>query len=124
MKQRCQNPKSKSYAGYGGRGITVCEKWQTFEGFFEDMGEQPEGLSLERKENDLGYTLENCKWATAKEQMRNRRVTVMHEGRPIAEIAEENGLSPKLLRERLKAGYTGADLIAKGRHSRWHKAVA
>ena len=73
MIQRCTNPKRSNYAYYGGRGITVCEAWKTFDGFYADMGDRPEGTTLERKENDKGYEPGNCCWATVKEQSNNRR---------------------------------------------------
>lgn len=75
MTQRCVNPKDASYKNYGGRGIKVCKEWlDSFEAFFKDMGERPEGLTIERKNNELGYFPGNCKWATHSEQNRNQRV--------------------------------------------------
>lgn len=74
MIQRCTNPNNLSYSRYGGRGITVCEEWKTFEKFFEDMGECPEGHSIERKDVNAGYNKENCVWADATEQARNQRL--------------------------------------------------
>lgn len=73
MKQRCANPKHGKYPRYGGRGITVCERWMTFSNFLADMGERPEGKTLDRIDNERGYEPGNVRWATPKEQMANRR---------------------------------------------------
>jgi hypothetical protein len=109
MKSRCDNPKNKFYADYGGRGIVYCEEWKDFKAFFSDMGEAPEGLSLERIENSKGYSKENCKWATRKEQQNNRRNTKMIEynGKmwPKQIIAAEFGIDPHTLMNRLKRGW-------------------
>lgn len=75
MVQRCHNSRNARYADYGGRGITVCERWRDFVNFYADMGERPAGRSLDRIDNDLGYSPENCRWATNTEQRRNRRDT-------------------------------------------------
>jgi len=74
MKQRCTNPTNIAYKYYGGRGISFCSRWDAFENFFEDMGERPIGLTLERVDNEKGYSKENCKWANQKEQIRNSRI--------------------------------------------------
>jgi hypothetical protein len=74
MRQRCQNPAHHGYANYGGRGITVCERWRDFGAFLADMGERPEGLTLDRIDNDGNYEPGNCRWATALEQRHNQRV--------------------------------------------------
>jgi hypothetical protein len=73
MITRCTNINHKFYKHYGGRGITVCVSWLLFENFFADMGERPEGLTLDRRDNDKGYYKENCRWATQSQQVSNRR---------------------------------------------------
>lgn len=76
MHSRCFNPEHASYRDYGGRGITVCPEWASFDQFFADMGEPPEGLSLDRIDNNSGYAPNNCRWASTKEQQRNKRTNV------------------------------------------------
>src|SRR3990172_8859973 len=75
MKQRCLNPGALRFKDYGGRGIRICERWMRFENFLTDMGKRPAGRSLDRKNNDGGYSRENCRWATRTEQMNNTRRT-------------------------------------------------
>src|SRR5215471_14320347 len=71
MKRRCFNPERKLWPRYGGRGITVCDRWLVFSNFLADMGEKPKGLTLERVNNDGDYEPNNCKWGTPTEQSRN-----------------------------------------------------
>ena len=72
MRVRCNNANTPNYHRYGGRGITICDRWQKFENFYEDMGEKPSEIhSLDRIDNDGNYEPDNCKWSTPKEQSRN-----------------------------------------------------
>lgn len=73
MKQRCENPTAHGYPWYGAKGVKVCDRWQKFENFFADMGEKPEGLSLDRINPFGNYEPENCRWADAKTQRLNTR---------------------------------------------------
>ena len=73
MKARSQNPNHKDYKNYGGRGIKVCNRWKDFVNFLADMGEKPEGLTLDRINNDGNYEPSNCRWTTPKEQRQNQR---------------------------------------------------
>lgn len=111
MRERCTNPKLRSFKDYGARGITVCERWSSFENFYADMGPRPvPGMSLERMNNDGNYEPGNVRWATATEQARNRRssVLVTFNGRTatIAEWADRTGLSQLRISERLRAGWS------------------
>jgi hypothetical protein len=80
IKQRCYNPKVKNYHRYGGRGITMCDKWlNDFEQFVKDMGERPKGHSIDRINNDLGYCPENCKWVTKETNCNNTSTNFFYE---------------------------------------------
>ncbi len=89
MRQRCENPNNTGYSDYGGRGITVCARWSKFKNFIADMGERPPGLTLNRKNNNLGYSPENCEWSTPKQQQRNRRNNLMLTLNGVTKVATE-----------------------------------
>lgn len=72
MVQRCTNPKADNWSRYGAKGVTVCNRWLTFENFLADMGERPAGLTLDRIKGWIGYEKDNCRWATQAEQNANR----------------------------------------------------
>lgn len=106
MKSRCLNQKNKSFAYYGGRGITVCDRWLDFEPFYADMGPRPSPEhSIERVDNSLGYEPDNCVWATDFEQMNNTRRNVYLEAfgkrQSVAQWARELGMSDRVLHARL-----------------------
>lgn len=109
MNTRCTNPNASGYENYGGRGITVCERWRKFENFFADMGQPPEGTSIERRDNERGYEPDNCYWATRLEQNRNARsnvnLTVHGRTQCVAAWAKENGIAKETVRQRLKRGW-------------------
>lgn len=110
MKARCTKVGDKSFPDYGGRGITFDPAWVDFRNFLADMGEAPEGLMLERIDNDGPYSKANCRWATRAEQNRNRRMNryleFNGERRMVVEWAEHLGVKPRLLRVRLNRGWS------------------
>lgn len=105
MIQRCTNPNSVNFADYGGRGITVCERWRDFQAFLADMGERPKGMTLDRENNARGYEPGNCRWATRSEQNRNRRgaveVSFRGDTLPLVEVAARTGLRYRSLYQRV-----------------------
>jgi hypothetical protein len=116
---RCANPKNPDYPEYGGRGITVCERWLKFENFFADMGVRPEGMSLDRYPNVNGnYEPNNCRWATAQLQASNRRsnIYVPWKGAEltISEFARQIGMPRQRVRYwYVKKGLSPEQILAK-----------
>lgn len=113
---RCHNPNASNYKNYGGRGIFVCDEWRhSYEKFILDAGERPSNYySLDRIDVNLGYSKENCRWATAKEQQNNRRcnhvIEFRGEKKTITEWADGLGLTATALRLRLTAGCWDLDV--------------
>lgn len=111
MRQRCTNPNRPSYSDYGGRGISVCPEWDSFDQFLADMGPRPSDKhSIERKDVNGHYCRDNCYWATSKEQSRNTRrtryLTFAGETLPLCEWAERNGLNQFTINYRLSHGWS------------------
>lgn len=121
MRRRCLNPSCAAYGDYGGRGITVCDRWSSFENFYADMGDPPPGLTLDRIDNDGPYSPENCRWATRQEQRLNQRCMrlIEHDGLSlsIADWAQRAGLSRSTLRDRLRRGIPLNQAIAAGKET-------
>ena len=97
MMRRCSDKSRFYYKDYGARGIKVCSRWLDFKNFLEDMGPMPEGMTLERLDNNKGYNKANCIWATRKQQARNRRstrwITLNGKTKSLAEWCEEKNMN-------------------------------
>lgn len=110
MRKRCYNEQSPDYPTYGGRGISVCDRWMSFENFYADMGNKPAGLSLERCDVNGDYTPENVVWADAKTQANNRRSNVIleHAGKKqtMQQWCDELGLKIGTVWARLNRGWS------------------
>jgi hypothetical protein len=105
MIRRCTMPSQDSYPIYGGRGISVCERWRDFENFLADMGEKPDGMTIERNDGDGDYEPGNCRWASQQEQQRNRRGNrfLTHNGitATVAEWSDRTGIKSATIRTRI-----------------------
>ncbi len=97
MKARCSNSRHIGYANYGGKGIKVCERWLSYENFFEDMGEKPKGFSIDRIDANGDYTPENCRWASYTQQANNKTnnhvISALGETKTLQEWANSTGVS-------------------------------
>lgn len=117
MRQRCKNPRSRFYADYGGRGISVCERWdRSFDDFYRDMGPKPSPQhSLDRIDNSGNYEPGNCRWATAREQNNNRRDNVLieafGESHTAPEWSRRTGIKRTTIECRLKSGMTAEQAL-------------
>ena len=134
MRERCLNPTHPRYADYGGRGITVCERWRNnYATFASDMGPRPSGFTLDRIDTNGPYEPGNCRWSSPIKQnrnsRRNRRITFNGETLALVEWSERVGLSQKTLLSRLRRGWSVQDAftlprkqLAPGRH--FHAALS
>ena len=119
MKSRCRNKNNKDYSNYGGRGITISNRWlNSFDNFLKDMVERKSSThSIDRINNNKGYSKENCKWSTSKEQLRNKRnnrlITFEGETKCMAEWVEKFSISRFALYKRLKAGWSIKNALTK-----------
>jgi hypothetical protein len=115
MLDRCQNPRNRAYPRYGGRGIYVCESWKVFDNFYADMGDRPDGLSLNRIDNDGPYAPWNCEWATNTTQGRNRTnnrlLTLNGKTQPMSSWAEELGINKATLNTRIQRGWNDEEAL-------------
>lgn len=123
MIQRCHNPNNCNYYKYGARGIRVCARWRKgFEFFFADMGHSPDGLQLERMNNEKGYCPSNCRWASPQEQSRNTRrnvkVTINGKTKVLADWAAENGINRSTAYKRInRSGWTPKRAVTEAVHA-------
>lgn len=119
MQQRCNNPNNQAYAAYGARGITVCARWAVFQNFLQDTGHPPDGATLERIDNDKGYSPENCRWATREEQQNNRRtnrwITLGGVTKTITEWSRLTGIHHNTITQRIDGGATPERALTKRR---------
>jgi len=116
MKERCYNPSHDSYKYYGAKGIGVCERWMNFEGFYSGMlPTYKNGLTLDRLRNKEDYSPENCRWATIKEQNRNRtaNIWIEYEGKKmiLSEWAAFYKIDPEFINRRLKTGMSMTEIV-------------
>ena len=115
MLSRCKNKKTRGYENYGGRGISVCDRWLKFENFLEDMGEKPAGLMLDRKDNNGNYEPGNCRWVdriTQNSNMRsNKMVTLSGITLTAAEWGRRLCISSSTIYNRIKAGRSPKEIL-------------
>lgn len=129
MRSRCKNKNNPAYKRYGAAGIDVCERWDEFENFLRDMGNCPtDGHSIDRIDGNLGYFKENCRWATSKEQARNRssqpRITFNGVTKTPVEWAEETGLHRKTIMRRIRRGASIHEVLSPDRGKYYRNSIS
>lgn len=117
MRDRCNNPRNRAYDSYGGRGIVVCARWDSFAAFLADMGPRPLKHDLERIDNERGYSPDNCRWATRHEQMRNTRrnrmITFNGETLCLKDWAVRFGVPSYVIGYRLTRGWSVEEALTR-----------
>ncbi len=126
MRRRCGNPADKQWPSYGGRGITVCERWQVFDNFIADMGPRPKGppkYTLDRIDNDGHYEPGNCRWATHQIQQNNKRsnrpITINGETMNLMQWLERVGIGSRCFYHRLSLGMTPEEALTATKFARY-----
>jgi hypothetical protein len=123
MIQRCTNPNNSAWKDYGGRGITVCDRWRVFQNFVDDMGVPEKGLTIERRDVNGSYCIENCEWATTAQQARNtrRNKKVEWNGKTqcLADWGDELGMNHRILGQRLRSGWSVEKAFTTPIQNRW-----
>ncbi len=117
MRSRCRNPNDSDYSDYGGRGITICEQWSDFAVFFADMGDRPQGSTLDRINVNGNYEPANCRWADHKVQANNKRsnhlIEFNGETKTLQAWCDQFGLEPSKVRYRLRVGYSPEEALSR-----------
>lgn len=118
MRARCRNPNDTDFGLYGGRGISICERWDNFSLFYADMGERPDGMTLDRIDVDGDYSPENCRWANAETQANNKRSNLKiefgGETLTLQQWANKTGIKRETIAARLKSGWSVSDALNRG----------
>lgn len=119
INQRCSNPNNTNYIRYGNKGVDICKEWRCSKNFYEwaISNGYKDGLQIDRIDNSKGYSPDNCRWVTTKEQERNKTVVikVTYKGiiKPLVSLAEDLGISPRLVYRRIKDGWSVEDAFEK-----------
>lgn len=125
MRSRCTNPNVRVFKNYGGRGISVCERWNSFQNFYADMGQRPIGMTIDRIDNDQGYSKENCRWASLEQQQnntrRNRFLTHNSKTMTLQQWAREIGIPRERIKHRLNLGWPIEFALRTGAYVRYRR---
>lgn len=115
--QRCVDPNVDSWRYYGGKGVTVCDRWREYANFLADMGPKPPGMQIDRIDGSKGYEPGNCRWVTPTENIRNRsntrRLTARGETLTLTEWSERTGLGYTTIKERVRRGWSAEDALSR-----------